>query len=574
MRIITPCLHAALIALLSAALPTAAQGQTWPWATAPTTAANSGGTMTITATALDGAGNTVVAGSFYGTITLGAFTLTSTGGADGFVARLNSAGTWTQAVRAGGSGATIYLDALTLDNAGNAVVAGSFRGPSISFGSTTLTNAGASTSSDIFVARLSSAGTWTQAVRAGGIRDEAATTLALDATGTAVVGGNFFGSTTTIGTTVLSNASPASQYVSSADFFIARLNSAGTWTQVVGVGGTDDDVLNALAVGPDGVVSAVGYFRSPSLAFGAATVANVIPQGTVTTAFVARLGSSGTWNQATANTMGSPIPTEVAVDASGNTLVSGFFLGTTTDFGSLSVANTNTRGNSSDVFVARLSSAGTWTQAVGAGGIEDDRSAGLSLDAGGNAYLTGSFRGPTASFGPITLTNATPATGSTDSRTDIFVARLSSSGTWTNAVRTGSTASEEPSDVAVNAAGTTVIVAGQFYGALTIGPFTFPAPANPLPYVAQLSGLTLGTARATRPAAVSLAPNPAHGLTQLGLPATASAQPLLLLDGLGREVRRQTVPARATAATLDVTNLLPGLYVVRYGTATGRLVVE
>jgi hypothetical protein len=57
-------------------------------------------------------------------------------------------------------------------------------------------------------------------------------------------------------------------------------------------------------------------------------------------------------------------------------------------------------------------------------------------------------------------------------------------------------------------------------------------------------------------------------------PTTTIKQPVLVLDALGREVRRQSLPARATTATLDLRGLAPGLYVVRCGAATGKLVVE
>lgn len=571
MRIITNCLRAALIASLCTALPAAAQAQSWQWAAAATTTSNSSN-VTITATALDGAGNTVVAGHFSGTVKLGDITLTSAGGIDGFVGRLSSTGTWTQAVPAGGTGAAVYINALALDNAGNAVVAGNFTGSSISFGTSTLTNAGVGFSADIFVARLSTAGTWTQAVRAGSPRTELATSLVLDAAGTAIVGGNFFGPTMSFGSTVVNNNNPVSSGADTGDLFIARLNPAGTWTQAVGAGGTDLDVLNALAVDANGTVSAVGQFSSPTVAFGTTTLTNIVPQGATTMLYVARLSSAGTWTQATTNTIGSPIPTEVAVDAGGNTVVAGFFYGKTTDFGSLTLTNTNTNGTSGEVFVARLSSNGTWAQAASAGGTDDDRPAGLALDASGNAYVTGYFKGPTAAFGSINLINSNPAS-TPNSKTDIFVARLSPTNTWTSAVRMGGLEGESPSDIAVNRAGTRVVMTGQFSNPLVIGPFIFPAPPNTTSYVAQLSGLTLGTRRAAQEL-VSLAPNPAHGSTQLLLPATADAQPVVLFDALGREVRRQSVPTRTTSATLNVAGLTPGLYVVRYGTATGRLVVE
>ncbi|UOQ75371.1 hypothetical protein MUN84_11590 [Hymenobacter sp. 5516J-16] len=194
------------------------------------------------ALAVDGAGNAVAAGSFKGaTAAFGGTTLTNadnTGNTtDGFVARLSSAGTWSQAVRMGGTdndGAT----GLALEAGGAAVVAGNFSSNTASFGSTTLTNGNTDRSNDVFVARLSGAGDWSQAVRGGGAGDDFVQALALDAGGNAVVAGHFARATVTFGSTVLNNANPG-QY--SSDMYVARLSSAGTWTQALQAGGPGND---------------------------------------------------------------------------------------------------------------------------------------------------------------------------------------------------------------------------------------------------------------------------------------------------------------------------------------------
>ncbi len=73
----------------------------------------------------------------------------------------------------------------------------------------------------------------------------------------------------------------------------------------------------------------------------------------------------------------------------------------------------------------------------------------------------------------------------------------------------------------------------------------------------------------------TLAPNPATAQVRLSWPeASAAPRPVLVLDGLGREVRRLLLPARATSAALDVAGLAPGFYVVHCGPAAARLVVE
>ncbi|UOQ72963.1 T9SS type A sorting domain-containing protein [Hymenobacter cellulosilyticus] len=93
--------------------------------------------------------------------------------------------------------------------------------------------------------------------------------------------------------------------------------------------------------------------------------------------------------------------------------------------------------------------------------------------------------------------------------------------------------------------------------------------------VGQFSGLVTGT-RAAAPAELfSLAPNPTATQARLTWPAaTAAPRAVLVLDALGREMCRQTLPARTTTMELNVTGLQSGMYLVRCGAAVSRLVVE
>ena len=83
----------------------------------------------------------------------------------------------------------------------------------------------------------------------------------------------------------------------------------------------------------------------------------------------------------------------------------------------------------------------------------------------------------------------------------------------------------------------------------------------------------LATTAAQATPAAQLFPNPAHGTATLRLPATAPRQPLTLTDALGRLVRQYPAPAGAEAV-LDLRGLPAGVYVVRCGALSQRLVVE
>ncbi|HEX9952962.1 MAG TPA: T9SS type A sorting domain-containing protein [Rubricoccaceae bacterium] len=73
--------------------------------------------------------------------------------------------------------------------------------------------------------------------------------------------------------------------------------------------------------------------------------------------------------------------------------------------------------------------------------------------------------------------------------------------------------------------------------------------------------------------ALTLRPNPARTQATLRFAAAGHVAEAVVRDALGRVVLRVAVPAGATEATLDVSGLAAGVYVVGSGTASVRLVV-
>jgi hypothetical protein len=75
-------------------------------------------------------------------------------------------------------------------------------------------------------------------------------------------------------------------------------------------------------------------------------------------------------------------------------------------------------------------------------------------------------------------------------------------------------------------------------------------------------------------APMGLHPNPAHGFVVLQLTATPQSRLVLVLDAVGREVRRQPVAAHTTTAPIDLRGLPTGIYVVRCDNSAAKLLVE
>jgi hypothetical protein len=108
--------------------------------------------------AVDGSGNSYVAGTFGSTVVFGADSLTAQGGSDVFVAKVDSDGKFVWG-RSAGSTANDVNDvarSIAVDGAGNCYVTGDFS-EKITFGATTLTSRG---KSDLFVVKLDANGKW------------------------------------------------------------------------------------------------------------------------------------------------------------------------------------------------------------------------------------------------------------------------------------------------------------------------------------------------------------------------------------------------------------------------------
>jgi hypothetical protein len=108
----------------------------------------------------------------------------------------------------------------------------------------------------------------------------------------------------------------------------------------------------------------------------------------------------------------SEYPDWIRCDASGNVYVSGRFEGTV-DFDPGAGATSRISNGSSDVFLAKYTTAGSLVWVVTFGGTGADRAVAHELDAAGNIYLTGYYLS-TVDFDPGSGTVSYTAAGGTD----------------------------------------------------------------------------------------------------------------------------------------------------------------
>ncbi len=221
-------------------------------------------------------GSSIVTGYFLGTATFGSTTLTSTGGLDVFVAKVDPSGAYVWATQAGGSSFDRGRGISALPD-GSSIVTGSFQG-TVNFGSTTLTSAAGN--ADVFVAKVDPSGAYVWATKAGGsLGNDNGNGVSALPDGSAIVTGSFRG-TATFGATTLTSAG------GSDDVFVAKVDPSGAYVWATKAGGSSGSYGYSYGVSalPDGLSIVTGSFWGTAT-FGATTLTSL---GGSNDAFVAK----------------------------------------------------------------------------------------------------------------------------------------------------------------------------------------------------------------------------------------------------------------------------------------------
>lgn len=353
----------------------------------------------------DASGNIFVTGYFSSTaFPIGTTTLTNNGAAytsDIFVAKYDSSGNFLWAVSGGGASHD-YSYSISTDASGSVFITGSFKGPSITFGTTTLTNKG---DADIFAVKYDSSGNLLWAVASGEGGEDYGSGISTDESGNVYLTGRFDSQSISFGTTTLANAT------GSSDIFVVKYDNLGNALWAKSAGGTGDDYGMYISTDNSGNVLATGYFQSASFTFGTTTLYNAA--GGDWNIFVVKYDPEG--NALWANSAGgtsSEYGYGISSDVNGNVLVTGAFNSPSISFGT----TTLTSEGDYDVFVVKYDPSGNVLWAKSGGGTTWDLATAISTDISGNVFLTGYFSSPSLTFGTEVLTTA----GSYD----IFVAKL------------------------------------------------------------------------------------------------------------------------------------------------------
>ena len=501
--------------------------------------------------ASDGNGSAYIAGFFSSSsITFGTITLNNAGGVNVFIAKYNSFGNVLWARSAGGSGGDDAYGIAT-DVNGNVYVTGKFSSPSITFGSITLNNI---SDYDFFIAKYDSAGNALWAKVAGGNSDDRGYGLAADANGNVFVTGIFTSSSITFGVTTLTN--PAGY----SDLFIVKYDSAGNVLWAKKAGGNKFDFALRDATDGNGNVYVTGWFDSDSISFGTTTLVNA--HGGNHDFFIVKYDSAGNvlWAKR-AGTTSDDAGLDVATDASGNAFVSGYFGPSSVSFGPITLNNTG----SSDGFLVKYDTGGNVAWAKAMGGLDYDINTGVSIDAAGNAFVSGSFFSSVIIFGTDSLLNTST------SFNDVFVAKYNSAGNLLWKTKVGGSADEYSPRVAYDQFGN-VYVTGYFYSpVISFGTDDLYNMGFDDIFLAKLEG---GAVTAMENIAydkeITISPNPATNEIKIQS-AEFKVESVEIYDVMGEKLPCAPLSSRRGAGgeVIDVSSLASGIYFLRIFSASG-----
>ncbi|RMD57592.1 sortase, partial [Candidatus Parcubacteria bacterium] len=413
---------------------------------------------------LDGAGNVYTTGYFGGMVDFdpgaGTYNLSSAGGADVFVSKLDTDGNFVWARAMGGTGTDLGYD-VVLDGVGNVYIIGTFSGTADfnpGTGSYNLTSAG---SDDIFICKLTSSGNLVWAIRMGGTGQDYGVSLRVDDVGNLYATG-FFNGTADFdpGAGTLNLISQGGR-----DVFVVKLDNNGSLIWAKSFGGTADDQGMGVVVDGNGNVYSVGGFHNTVDFDPGAGIFNLTSAGDYD-AFISKLDSGGNfvWAKALSGT-DQLLAKAIILDTSGNVYTTGHFYGTA-DFDPGTGTYNLTSAGGSDIFVGELDSNGNLVWMGAMGGTGQDTSSAITMDGGGNIYTTGDFSS-TADFDPGTSTYNLTSAGNYD----IFISRLNGDGRFAWAVAMGGTANDIGFSVDVDNAGN-IYTSGYFIGVADFDPGT------------------------------------------------------------------------------------------------------
>jgi len=343
----------------------------------------------------DDKGNVYVTGYFWSSITFGSTTLINAGTNSYDIFLVKYDSSGNVLwAKSAGGAGDDKTNSVSTDAGGNVYVAGSFGSSFITFGSTTLINADPAGHLDIFITKYDGNGNVLWAKSAGGIINDEPQCISTDVRGNVYITGSFQNSSITFGSIVLTNSGIF------GDIFITKYDSNGNVLWAKSEGGLDDDEARSVS-NSGGNLYITGWFKSPYITFGSTTLINA--NSGVPDMFITKYNSEGDvlWAKGTGGG-NFDYANSVATDDAGNVYQTGYFYSSSVTFGSTTLAN----AGGSDIFITKYDGNGNIIWVKSPSGASDDQTHSVSTFVGGDVYVAGYFASSEITFDSITLTNA------------------------------------------------------------------------------------------------------------------------------------------------------------------------
>lgn len=433
-----------------------AQTPDWLWATNP---AGSGDDRARSVT-VDASGNTYVTGSFNSpTLSFGSIVLTNTNSSnsyDVFLAKYDSDGNVLWARMATGN-STDDANSIAVDDSGNVYIGGMFNSPTLTFGSTVLTNTNTNNNSyDIFLAKYDTNGNAIWAKKAGGTLHDGANAVVIDTLGNVLIAGYSYGSNYFSFDNITLTGG-----LNTGHFFLAKYSNSGNAIWATSGGSTYTTSATSIAVDNSGNTFVTGYFKGYILEFDTVNFNNPNGSNLYEDIFVAKYNTDGNllWVKIEGGAK-ADIAYGISTDNVGSAYITGSFDSPTLHFGSTTLTNSS-GGNYNNIFITKYDASGNVVWANDAGGTNEDVPTAIAVDSSGNAYITGYFKSPSLNFGSTTLTN--------EGIKDIFLTKYNTVGNVSWAKSVGGTTEDISNSVALDMSGN-IYIAGTFtFGDLDFG---------------------------------------------------------------------------------------------------------
>jgi len=470
-----------LIFLFLSSIIFQAQGQTFEWAKRMGDANYQYGYDI----ANDNSNNVFVTGYFQGTVDFdpgtGTSNLTSAGGYDVFIQKLDLNGNLLWAKSVGSTGGDRGFS-ISTDNSGNVYITGKFSNtvdfdPNVSTYNLTANN------TDAFILKLDNAGNFVWAAQLYGTGDAEGRSITVDGSSNVYTCGIF-------DNTIDFDPSAGVFNLSSAgndDIFIQKLDSSGNfiWAKQMGSTGADRGYQIAFD-GVSGILTTGVFMSSVDFDPNGGTT-NITSNGGLDI-FVQKLDLNGNfqWVSNMGGT-GHDYGFGITTDAGGNIISTGYFQGTADFDPGIGSINITSNGNA-EIFIQKLDANGNSIWAKGIGGTSGDVGNSVTTDPTGNIYTTGFFFG-SVDFDPGTGVNNMTSLGMADA----FLLKLDSNGDFLWSANFGGSGYNEGRSVNIGNDGA-VYSTGHFQQTVdfdhTIGSFDLTSAGNNDIYVQKIGQCT------------------------------------------------------------------------------------